>query len=121
MLRLAFETERIANAVPAQSRRVAALFRAVDGGRDVDAQAQIGLADRLQKIFGGDAIVEQVFNWQGVRQWAVAGMLRSDLPVVQGFVLLSGVITLVAYLLADLIIFRVDPRIRRPQGRAGTR
>jgi len=75
----------------------------------------------IASLIGGDAIVEQVFNWQGVGQWAVAGMLRSDLPVVQGFVLLSGVITLVAYLLADLIIFRVDPRIRRPQGKEGSR
>jgi ABC-type dipeptide/oligopeptide/nickel transport system permease component len=69
-------------------------------------------------LIGGDAIVEQVFNWQGIGQWAVAGMLRSDLPVVQGFVLLSGVITLFAYLVADLLVFRADPRLRRPQ-RAG--
>jgi ABC-type dipeptide/oligopeptide/nickel transport system permease component len=75
----------------------------------------------IASLIGGDAIVEQVFNWQGVGQWAVAGMLRSDLPVVQGFVLLSGVITLVAYLLADLIIFRVDPRVRRPQGTVSSR
>lgn len=65
-------------------------------------------------LIGGDAIVEQVFNWQGIGQWAVTGMLRSDLPVVQGFVLLSGVITLLAYLIADLLVFRADPRIRRP-------
>ena len=69
-------------------------------------------------LIGGDAIVEQVFNWQGIGQWAVAGMLRSDLPVVQGFVLLSGAITLLAYLVADLLVFRADPRVRRPQ-RAG--
>ena len=28
-------------------------------------------------LIGGDAIVEQVFDWQGIGQWAVAGMLRS--------------------------------------------
>jgi ABC-type dipeptide/oligopeptide/nickel transport system permease component len=75
----------------------------------------------IATLIGGDAIVEQVFNWQGIGQWGVAGLLRSDLPVVQGFVLLSGVVTLLAYLVADLIIFRADPRIRRPQGREGNR
>lgn len=75
----------------------------------------------IASLIGGDAIVEQVFNWQGIGQWGVQGLLRSDLPVVQGFVLLSGVVTLLAYLAADLIIFRADPRIRRPRSSEGSR
>jgi ABC-type dipeptide/oligopeptide/nickel transport system permease component len=67
-------------------------------------------------LVGGDAIIEQVFNWQGIGQWAVTGLLNEDLPVVQGFVLLSGTVTLLAYLVADLLILRADPRIRRPFG-----
>src|ERR1035437_5207912 len=58
MLRLGFETEGIADAVPAQTSRVAAQFRTVDRGRDIHAQTQIGLADRLQQVFGGGAVVE---------------------------------------------------------------
>jgi ABC-type dipeptide/oligopeptide/nickel transport system permease component len=67
-------------------------------------------------LVGGDAIIEQVFNWQGIGQWAVTGLLNDDLPVVQGFVLLSGSITLLAYLIADLLVLKADPRIRRPFG-----
>ena len=65
-------------------------------------------------LLGGGAIIEQIFNWRGVGQWAVTGLLKSDLPVIQGFVLLSGVVTLLAFLTADLLILRADPRIRRP-------
>jgi ABC-type dipeptide/oligopeptide/nickel transport system permease component len=69
-------------------------------------------------LVGGDAIIEQVFNWQGIGQWAVTGLLNDDLPAVQGFVLLSGFVTLLAYLIADLLVLRADPRIRRPFGAA---
>lgn len=69
-------------------------------------------------LLGGDAIIEKVFNWQGVGQWAVTGLLKNDLPVVQGFVLLSGCVTLLAYLIADLLALKADPRIRRPFGAA---
>jgi peptide/nickel transport system permease protein len=65
-------------------------------------------------LLGGDAIVEEVFNWHGVGQWAVTGLLNSDLPVIQGFVLLSGIVTLLAYICSDFLILRADPRIRRP-------
>lgn len=65
-------------------------------------------------LLGGTAIVEQIFNWQGLGQWAVTGLTKSDLPVIQGFVLLSGLLTLLAYLVADMLVLRADPRIRRP-------
>src|SRR5260370_37074832 len=58
MFSLAFETERVSDAVPAQSGCMATLFRAIDRGRDVHAQAQIGLADGFHEIFGRDSIIE---------------------------------------------------------------
>lgn len=67
-------------------------------------------------LVAGDAIIEQVFNWQGIGQWAVTALLKRDIPSIQGFVLLTGTVTLVCYLVADLLILRADPRIRRPAG-----
>ena len=63
-------------------------------------------------IIGGDAIVEIVFSWNGVGQWAVQGMLRQDLPAVEGYVVVVGAITVIAYLLLDLLSSLLDPRIR---------
>lgn len=68
----------------------------------------------ISGLLGGTAFVETIFNWQGLGQWAVQGLLSNDLPVIQGFVLLSGLLTLAAYVVADLLILRADPRIRRP-------
>jgi ABC-type dipeptide/oligopeptide/nickel transport system permease component len=63
-------------------------------------------------IIGGDAIVEIVFAWNGVGQWAVQAMLRQDLPAVEGYVVIVGTVTVVTYLVLDLVSALLDPRIR---------
>jgi peptide/nickel transport system permease protein len=62
-------------------------------------------------LIGGAAIVETVFAWQGVGQWALEAILAKDIPIVQGFILLSGVATLVIYLLLDVLVLVLDPRV----------
>ena len=39
-------------------------------------------------------------------------MLRQDLPAVEGYIVIVGTITVVTYLLLDLISSLLDPRIR---------
>jgi peptide/nickel transport system permease protein len=63
-------------------------------------------------LFGGTAIVETIFNWNGLSQWAVQAMLKNDYPEIQGFVLVIGVITLSVYFLLDLATGILDPRVR---------
>jgi ABC-type dipeptide/oligopeptide/nickel transport system permease component len=63
-------------------------------------------------LFGGTAIVETIFNWNGLSQWAVNAMLRQDYPEIQGFVLVVGVITLLVYFALDLATGVLDPRVR---------
>ncbi|WP_229052110.1 ABC transporter permease [Aeromicrobium sp. Leaf350] len=62
-------------------------------------------------LIGGEAIVEQIFAWDGLGSWAVQGILRLDIPVVQGMVLVSGAITLITYTALDIIVGLLDPRI----------
>lgn len=62
--------------------------------------------------FGGTAIVETVFNWNGVSQWAVNAMQRNDYPSVQGFVLVAGTFTLVIYMILDIAVNLLDPRMQ---------
>jgi ABC-type dipeptide/oligopeptide/nickel transport system permease component len=62
-------------------------------------------------LIGGEAVVEVIFGWQGVSRWALEGVLRTDLPVIQGFIVLNGVIILVVYLILDLVTALLDPRI----------
>jgi peptide/nickel transport system permease protein len=61
---------------------------------------------------GGTAIVENVFSWPGVGQWSLQGVIRGDVPVIQGFVLAMGVATLLAYLVLDVVVMILDPRTR---------
>lgn len=62
-------------------------------------------------LVGGEAIVETIFSWQGVGQWALEASLKLDIPVMQGFILVAGVITLVIYLFLDLLVATLDPRV----------
>jgi peptide/nickel transport system permease protein len=62
-------------------------------------------------LIGGAVLVEIVFSWGGAGQYAVQGVLNSDLYPVLGFVLFSAIFSLVVYLAVDLIYFAIDPRI----------
>jgi peptide/nickel transport system permease protein len=63
-------------------------------------------------LIGGAVLVEIVFSWGGAGQYAVGGVLNADLNPVLGFVLYSAILSLVIYLLVDLIYFAIDPRTR---------
>jgi ABC-type dipeptide/oligopeptide/nickel transport system permease component len=63
-------------------------------------------------LVGGAVLVEIVFAWGGAGQYAVQGVLNADVNPVLGFVLFSAVLSLVIYLIVDLIYFALDPRTR---------
>lgn len=62
-------------------------------------------------LFGGEALVERIFAWDGLGAWALDGIVRLDVPVVQGMVLVAGTITLLTYTLVDIVAGILDPRI----------
>lgn len=56
--------------------------------------------------------IEVVFNWPGVGQLLFDGMSNRDFPMVQGVVLMSGVMIVVLNFLIDILYAFIDPRIR---------
>jgi ABC-type dipeptide/oligopeptide/nickel transport system permease component len=66
----------------------------------------------LGALIGGAAIIETVFAWPGVGRWALTGILELDVPVIQGFVFAAGLLTVLIYLILDLLTLWLDPRIR---------
>jgi peptide/nickel transport system permease protein len=64
-------------------------------------------------LFGGAVVVETIFSWPGLGKWAVDGIAHRDMPVLRAFILVMGVIFVVANLLVDLVYVWIDPRIRR--------
>jgi ABC-type dipeptide/oligopeptide/nickel transport system permease component len=62
-------------------------------------------------LIGGAVLVEIVFSWGGAGQYAVQGVLNSDIYPVLGFVLFSAIFSLIVYIVVDLIYVLLDPRI----------
>lgn len=63
-------------------------------------------------LVGGAAIIETIFSWQGAGQWALEAILKLDIPIIQGFILVVGTLTIVLYLALDVIVLLLDPRVR---------
>ena len=61
-------------------------------------------------LIGGAAIVETVFAWGGLGQFAIDRILHLDIPEVQGFILVAGLFTLLIFLLLDILVIFLDPR-----------
>jgi len=71
------------------------------------------LASTTVFLVGGAVLVETVFSWGGVGQYAVAAVTRSDYVGVQGFVLIAGLFTAMVYLANDLLHAAIDPQLRK--------
>jgi ABC-type dipeptide/oligopeptide/nickel transport system permease component len=63
-------------------------------------------------LLGGAVLVEIVFAWGGLGQYAVEAVIYSDYAPLQAFVLLAAMFTLFVFLLVDLAYFLIDPRIQ---------
>lgn len=70
----------------------------------------VGLQVRL--LFGGSVLVEQVFNIPGMGRLLVQSAFNKDFTVIQGGVLLIGLIVCLANLLVDISYGWIDPRVR---------
>ncbi len=63
-------------------------------------------------LLGGSVLIESVFNIPGMGRLAVQGALTQDYAIVQGVVLVSTIIVLVANILVDISYAWLDPRVR---------
>jgi ABC-type dipeptide/oligopeptide/nickel transport system permease component len=62
-------------------------------------------------MLSGAVLVESVFSLGGIGQYAIRSVLAFDYPAIQGVVLIITAISLVVYLLLDLLHATIDPRI----------
>lgn len=63
-------------------------------------------------LFGGAVVVETVFGWPGLGRLAVYSVYTRDFPLIQGIVLVSCLLVIVANILVDALYLVIDPRIR---------
>lgn len=63
-------------------------------------------------LLGGTVVTETVFSRQGIGRLLVNSILWKDLPVVQGVVLLAGLVYTLVNVVVDVAYGFLDPRIR---------
>lgn len=63
-------------------------------------------------LLGAAVLVETIFAWGGLGQYAVQAVVNSDYPAIQGFVLVAAAFILIIYLIVDVLYELVDPRIK---------
>jgi peptide/nickel transport system permease protein len=67
----------------------------------------------LAGMLGGAVIIEQVFSIPGLGMEVVQAIINRDYPVIQGIVLVIGLIAISINLLIDIILGTIDPRTLR--------
>jgi peptide/nickel transport system permease protein len=83
---------------------------------DALRNALIPVVTILGIVFGflmaGNAVVESVFAWPGIGNYAVTALMTKDSGPIQSFVLFVAVLYVAVNLVVDLVYGLADPRIR---------
>jgi dipeptide transport system permease protein len=64
-------------------------------------------------LFTGAILTETIFSWPGVGKWLIEAINRRDYPVLQGGMLLLGMVVMTVNLLVDVAYGFINPRIRQ--------
>jgi peptide/nickel transport system permease protein len=66
----------------------------------------------LAALLTGIALVEYVFGWPGLGWQALQAARTKDVPMIMGTIFFGALMIGIGNLVADLIHFRLDPRVR---------
>ena len=102
----------------------AAKARGVPPGRLLYLHALISASNPLITLFGlsvasllsASLLIEVILQWPGLGPLLLDSILRRDVDLVTAAVLLSTLLLILGNLLADLLLYVLDPRTRREQG-----
>ncbi|WP_218975534.1 ABC transporter permease [Peptoniphilus catoniae] len=70
----------------------------------------------IKSILGGSVLVETVFAINGIGTLLVEGIMKRDIPVIQGCTVYIAVVFVIANLIIDLAYGFIDPRVRVSTG-----
>ena len=63
-------------------------------------------------VMSGTILTESVFNWPGLGLLSFESMMNRDYPVMQAVFLLASVAVILANLVADVMYYYLDPRVK---------
>ena len=82
------------------------------GVRNALIPIAVGLGPAIAFIWGGAPVTEAVFTWPGVGRMSIIALGQRDYPIVMTVVVLISIATVVGYLLSDIFVAALDPRVR---------
>jgi len=69
------------------------------------------VAMSLGAVVTGSILIEVIFSWPGIGRALYTAVLKRDYPMLQGGFLAITVVVITFNLIADLIYYKLDPRI----------
>ena len=82
------------------------------GVRNALIPIAVGLGPGIAFIWGGAPVTEAVFTWPGIGRLSIIALGQRDFPIVLTVVVLSAIATIVGFLLSDVFVAMLDPRVR---------
>lgn len=90
--------------------RASLIMRHALGNALIPVLTVIGLG--LGNLLGGMVLVETIFNWPGVGQFAYESVLSADFPSIIGVALLIALNYMIINTVVDILYGVIDPRVR---------
>ncbi|MCG1022878.1 nickel ABC transporter permease [Sutcliffiella horikoshii] len=85
------------------------LFHALRGSL-VPLVTMFGLS--IGSLLGGVTVIEILFSWPGMGEMIVQAVMQRDYPLIQGYIMVVGVLVVMTNLMVDLLYLIIDPQIR---------
>lgn len=76
------------------------------------------LAMSFAHLIGGSVVIESIFNWPGLGNYAMSSILIHDYPAIQGYTLLTVASIIVINLIVETAYLLADPHVRRSESRS---
>ena len=67
----------------------------------------------LPGLIGGSVILESIFGIEGMGQLFYMSAMSRDYPIIMGTLMITAFLTLLGNMLADLLLLRVNPYVKR--------
>lgn len=67
-------------------------------------------------LIGGTVIVETLFSWPGMGKMVIDAIFQRDYPIIQGYVILTGIGVVIVNLFVDMSYRYLDPKISFGRG-----
>lgn len=71
------------------------------------------LSSNIMYVISGSVLIEEVFSWPGLGRMFIAAVRAGDLPLIQGSLLLFGVMAIILNEGTQALVYAMNPRIRR--------